>query len=329
MAFSTDTSNPVFTHSPGIAQTVVLVDGIARSGKSIIAPIISSFDRVEILRVDETLDITSSLYAMGQISRDATIAMLRMKIDINLYNGLIGRDSNLRFGDYSSIWKNSNLLRSLKRLKSKEGAPVLETVENDRPIYQQTTHDQLGNIDLFIAAFGDGFKNIQMIRHPADMISSWMRRNWGNRIGTDPLAFTLTIYHQGQDLPFYAHGWEDAYIAATPAGRVVRAIEQVWDRNQSVYQSLDETQRQQVFFISFEDFVKRPDAHIQPLADFLGSATTRRTPGAIKRENCPRTLDSDIFQTIRSVENQVSIDESAIMHRMIGEYERLAAENAR
>ena len=125
MAFSTDTFDPVFTHGPGIAQTVVLVDGIARSGKSIIAPIISSFDRVEILRVDETLDITSSLYAMRQITRDATVAMLRMKIDINLYNGLIGRDSNLRFGDYSSVWKNSNLLRSLKRLRAKEGAPVL------------------------------------------------------------------------------------------------------------------------------------------------------------------------------------------------------------
>ena len=329
MAFTTSTSTPVFTHGPGIAQIVVLVDGIARSGKSIIAPIISSFDRVEILRVDETLDITSSLYTMGQISRESTVAMLRLKIDINLYNGLIGRDSNLRFGDYSSVWKNSNLLRSLRRLKSSEGQRVLETVQNDRPIYQQTTHDQLGNIDLFIQAFGDGFRNIQMIRHPADMISSWMRRDWGSRVGSDPLAFTLTISHQGQNLPFYAHGWEDEYISASPAGRVVRAIEQIWDRNQSVYESLDEAHKQQVFFISFEDFVQRPDAHIEELADFLGSSTTKRTKGAMKRENCPRTLKSNISQTIKSVEQQVSSEETAIMHRLTGEYEKLAAANTR
>ena len=168
-----------------------------------------------------------------------------------------------------------------------------------------------------------------MIRHPADMISSWMRRDWGSRIGTDPLAFTLTIQHQGQFLPFYAHGWEDAYISATPAGRIVRAIEQIWDRNQSVYRSLDEAKQQQVFFISFEDFVQSPDVHVQQLAAFLGSATTKRTKSAVKRENCPRTLKTDMSETIKSVEKQVSSEESAIMHRLVEEYEQLAAANTR
>jgi len=252
-----------------------------------------------------------------------------MKTDINFYNGLIGRGANLRFGDYSSVWKNSNLFRSLKRLRSKEGSPVLATVANDHPIYQQTTHDQLGNVDLFIEAFGGGFRNIQMIRHPADMISSWMRRSWGSRIGNDPLAFSLTIRHDGQDLPFYAHRWEDEYVSASPTGRCIRIIEQIWDRNQRVYQSLDETRRKQVFFISFEEFVQRPDVHVQALADFLGSSMTNQTPRAIKNQNCPRVLSTGISETIKSVEKQVSGDEAQIMHRLIEEYEQLATANLR
>jgi len=324
MTATPETSALMFSHEARVAQTVVLVDGIVRSGKSMIAPIISSYERIEMLRVDETLDLTTALYEMGQVSRDAAVAMLRMKTDINLYNGLIGRDTNLRFGDYSSIWKNSNLWRNLKRLRSPEGKSVMAAVDKNRPIYQQTTHNQLSALNIFVEAFGTEFRNIQMIRHPASLIDSWMRRDWGSRIGTDPLAFTLCIQHRGQDLPYYALGWEDLYLSSSPAGRIVRIIGQLWDRNQSAYEAADEANRQQVFFIPFEDFAQRPSAHLRPLADFLGSATTKKTPGAVKRENCPRTLPANVEKTIRSIEDQVNPEESAILHRLIDEYETLA-----
>jgi hypothetical protein len=319
----------MLSREAGIAQRVVLVDGIARSGKAVIAPILSSFKNMEILRVEETLDLTGWIYAMGKIPRDAAVALLRMKTDINLYNGMIGRDTNFRFSDYSSVWKNSNPWRFVRRLRAKEGEPILQAARQYNPIYQQTTHDQLGNIHLFIDAFGSQFRNVQMIRHPVDLVDSWMRRDLGNRFGVDPLAFTICFRHQGHDLPLYASGWEDAYLSASPAGRCVRMIEWVWDRNQRAYLSLNESQRKQVFFIPFEDFVERPLVHIVPLAQFLGSATTGRTNSALKRQKCPRTLHRDVMKKEQSIESQVSTEEMAIMKRLVDEYESLVLECAR
>jgi len=317
------------SRTSGIAQRVVLVDGIARSGKALIAPIISSFKNVEILRVEETLDLTGWIYAMGKISQDAAVAMLRMKTDINFYNGIIGRDTNFRFGDYSSVWKNSNPWRFFKRLRAKEGEPILNAVQQDGPIYQQTTHDQLGNLHLLTEAFGSQFRNIQMIRHPVDLVDSWMRRDLGNRFGVDPLAFTICFRHEGHDLPLYASGWEDEYLAASPAGRCIRMIEWIWDRNQRTYLSADETHRKQVFFIPFEDFVQRPMAYVGPLADFLGSATTGRTKNALKRQNCPRTLHHDVTKKEQSIEGQVTKEEMAVMKRLVDEYRSMVLECTR
>jgi hypothetical protein len=106
-------------------------------------------------------------------------------------------------------------------------------------------------------------------------------------------------------------------------------IEWIWNRNQSRYQSVDETQQNQVFFIPFEDFVQRPFVYVQPLAEFLGSATTKRTKGAVKRQNCPRTLQRDVTRTTRSIEELLSDQEADILHRLIAEYEALVGECAR
>ena len=187
----------------------------------------------------------------------------------------------------------------------------------------------MGNIDLCLGAFGNGLRNVQMIRHPVSLIDSWLRRDWGNRYGADPLAFAMCIRHQDQDLPFYAVGWEDVYLTASPLGRVIRMIEGVWDRNLHAYQSANEAQQRQGFFIPFEDFVQKPFAHLEPLAEFIGSAITKQTQGAVKRENCPRSLPGDIAQKAQLFEKQMSPEESVIMHRLIEEYEILARECSR
>lgn len=321
-----ETELPILSREARIAQTVVLVDGIARSGKAIIAPIIASFERVEMLRVEETIDLLGAIYQMGHISEDAAVLMLRMKTDISLYNGVIGRDTNFRLGDYSGVWKSNSPWQQIKRLKAPEGDEAVEAIKARRPIYQQTTHDQLLNFDIFFKAFGIDFRNIQMIRHPVDLIDSWNRRDWGSRYGIDPLAFSICIRYQDQDLPFYAKGWEDIYLSSSPTGRVIRMIEWVWDRNMQTYRSLDAAQQKLISFIPFEDFVERPFDFVEQLAAFLGSATTKRTKSALKKQNCPRNLIRDVSNKAQLINQNISQEETEIMQRLIEEYSALVSE---
>jgi hypothetical protein len=286
-------------------------------------PILASFDRVEIERLEEITDYLGVLYSMGKITRDAAVALFRMESDMHLYSSLIGRNTNFRFGDHSSVWRNPGRWRYFKRLFAKEGAPVVQTVLRERPIFQNVTHEQLANFGILHEAFGADLRIVEMVRHPVDLIDSWLRRGWGTRFGKDPLSFAFCIRHQEQDLPYYAIGWEQTYLSVSPAGRVIRIIQSLWDQNQTIFESLSAEQKRLVFIVPFESFTQRPWPYLAPLAQFIGSKTTRHTASALKRQRCPRKYEDRTAAKRLLLEQQVSPDEKDIVQRLVEEYETL------
>lgn len=308
-----------------LAPEVVLVDGISRSGKSLLCPILASFARVEIERAEEILEYVGALYCMGKIERDAAVTLLRLETDMHLYNSMIGRNTNFRFSDHSSVWNTPCPLRYLTRLLAPDGQAVVQRIEAEQPIYQDHTHDQLMNFDLFDEACRGRLRMIEMIRHPVELVDSWMRRGWGTRFGGDPTALTICIEHQGQELPYYALGWEELYVSSTPLGRVIRMIASVWDANQKAYRSLTAEQRQRVFLVVFEAFIQHPATSLELLAAFVGSRTTRHTTAAVRRQRCPRRYSLALRQQRQdAIERQASSEERAMLSRLIDEYEVLA-----
>lgn len=317
------TQAPNLSRELRLAKTVVFVDGIGRAGKSMMGPILASFDRVEIERYEEITEYVGALYSMGKITRDAAVTLLRTQSDMHLYYSLIGRNTNFRFGDHSSVWRNPGRWRYIRRIFGKDGASVVQTVLRDRPIFQNMTHDSLANFGILREAFGEDLHIVELVRHPVHLIDSWLRRGWGTRMGIDPLALTLCIRHQGQDLPYYAIGWEEAYLAASPAGRVIRMIQSVWDRNQTTFASLNAQEKRLIFFVPFESFIQRPWSYLEPLAQFIGTKTTRHTASALKRQKCPRKYEDKTAPKRLLLEQQVSPDEKKIVQRLVEEYETL------
>lgn len=328
MLVTTETNVPSLSRELRLARTVVFVDGITRAGKSMMSPILASFDRVEIERLEFITEYLGALYLMGKITRDAAVALLRTESDYHLYNSLIGRNTNFRFGDHSSVWRNPNRWRYFKRLFARDGAPVVETVLRDRPIFQNVTHDQLANFGVLHEAFGEDLRILELVRHPVDLVDSWLRRGLGIRFGTDPLSATFCIRHQGQDLPYYAIGWEETYLSASPAGRVIRMIQSLWDRNQTTFASLNAQEKRLVFFVPFESFIQRPWPYLEPLAEFIGTRTTRHTSGALKRQKCPRKYEDNTAPKRLMLEQQVSPDEKDIVQRLVEEYDTLVENTA-
>ena len=316
--------SPTLSREINYDATVVFVDGITRTGKSMMGPILASFDRVEIERVEEIFEYVGVLYRLGKVPRDAAVAMLKMETDMQIYNSMIGRNTNFRFGDHSGVWRNPRRLRYFRRLFAPEGDTVVRRIAVERPIYQNQTHDQLANFELYHEAFGDRFRIIEMIRHPVDLVDSWLRRGWGRRFGTDPRALKFCIRYEGQDLPYYALGWEKIYLHATPVGRVIRMIAGLWDSNLQAYRSLTPERKKVVLMISFEDFVQHPTPYLQPIANFLGTETTRHTRPALKRQKCPRRYSEEArMEKQRRIEAESSPEELRILERLIGESEEL------
>jgi hypothetical protein len=302
---------------------VVYVDGITRAGKSLIGPILNSLDRVELERHEETFEYVGALYRLGKIERDAAVATLKLRADMFLYDGLLGRNMNLRFGDQTGIWRQTRRLSSLKRLWSSEGPDVLTRIAAERPIFQNQTHDQLANFDLHREAFGEELRFVEVVRHPIGLIDSWIRRGWGTRFQSDPLAMTYTLESSDDQVPYYAAGWEAEFLAASPEGRVVGMISRIWRDIQDAYRGLTEAEAAQVHFIIFDKFILDPVPWIEPLASFLGTTATRHTKSMLKRRNLPRRSTADFDAIRKNLLTSISSEESKLVEELESEYHDL------
>jgi len=271
----------------------VMVDGLTRTGKSMLGPILASFERVEIERVEEKFEFVGGLARLGLLNRHAAISLLRLDADILLYNGLIGRNTNFRYGDHSGVMNYPSPRVYYERLTQPEGQDVVRRIQEGKPIFQNQTHDQLMNFRLFHDAFGSRLRMIQMLRHPVDLIDSWYRRGWGTRFGNDPTAFTHCIEFEGQDLPYYAAGWEHEYRRASSIGRVVRMIARLMSACRDEYKMLTQTQRGQIYFLRYDDFVVDPWPYVESVAGFLGTVVSDFTTDTVRRERCPRPAPTE------------------------------------
>ena len=66
---------PALSRGAHFSSTKVFVDGLTRTGKSMMGPILASFARVEIERVEEIIEYIGALHRMGKISQDAAVAL--------------------------------------------------------------------------------------------------------------------------------------------------------------------------------------------------------------------------------------------------------------
>ena len=142
-------NNIEFVRNNIIAKEVVLIDGAPRSAKSLLGQIIGSFHRVEIERMEPFIESIPILFHYNKISQDAATVLLKREVDIKLYDSMISRNTNFRFADRTSIFKDTNTFKYLKRLFKNEGKDVLNRIHQKKPIFQLMTHDMLQKSDIF------------------------------------------------------------------------------------------------------------------------------------------------------------------------------------
>ena len=306
-----------------LVGTIVYVDGITRAGKSLLGPVLASFERVELERMEEIIEYIGALYRLGKIERDAAVTTIQLRADAFLYNGLLGRNMNLRFGDHSSVWQQTGRMEFLKRLRAEEGPGVLNRINTGKPIFQNMTHDQLANFHLHKEAFGDDLYFVELVRHPVGLMESWLRRGWSTRFQVDPLALTYTLKWSETQVPYYAAGWEEEFMEASPEGRVIRMISQIWHDIQSTYDGLSDEEKGHVHYVIYDEFIRNPEPYLEPLAEFLGTKTTPDTGSILKLKNLPANRPVDADRIMNTIRTKISDEEAKMMDRLESEYHDL------
>lgn len=323
-----------------IAEEIIFVDGLWGTGKSIMGPVLGSFERVEKQKLDPIYEHLSVLDRFGKIDPDSGEAMMRLYADIALFNSMISREVNLRPFDESGLLNNPRPLEYMARLLYKDGDAVMERIREKRPILQIMTHQILPAARLAFRSFGERFRIIEMVRHPLYMAQHWF--SYIERCGRDPREFTLWIEDgSGPPLPWFSSGWEERYSSLSTMDKVIYSIKWLYEESEKALGGLSEGERSRVFLIPFERFVKDPWHFIGKLKAFLGVNPTERTKRVLRKQKCPRANLSagkghesygwsgplggddseDYSRRMEFVDAKASPEAAAELRRMCGSYE--------
>ena len=274
-----------------IASEVLFLDGISGTGKTMMGPILATFDRVEIQKLEHIYEYVCALRALNRIEEDAAEMLIGMYLDLTCYNLSISRETNFRWKDLSGVLANPRSWRYFKRLLERDGAAAVDRIQKDRPIVQIVSHQMLGiGLPLF-RTLGDRLKVIEMVRHPLNLVEHWASfMDW---VGREARDFTVWIRYGEQHLPWYALGWEETFLSSKAMDRAIHCLYWLNERMNGTLASLTERQRQQVLIIPFEHFVRVPDPFISQIEGLLNTKMTPLTRAELRRQKVPREITTD------------------------------------
>ena len=89
-------------------KNVAVVTGTYCSGKSMVAPIVSSLNNVEHVRKLLVVDQIFHLSHLKKIDQETAIFLVRQYLDKSFYEQLIGRNINFRIEDETSILRQEH-----------------------------------------------------------------------------------------------------------------------------------------------------------------------------------------------------------------------------
>lgn len=268
---------------PAVSPRLVLVDGLGRAGKMLMAKLVSNFRRMEYFQASEPIEHIPILWWLGKLDDETARSFLRIELDAAIYNRAIGRNLNSRKFDSSSVQLAIDHEEYARRASDPNVDRVMERFNDAGRTPLFLTHEALPHIELFLPIVSD-LCVIEVVRHPVDLVSSWYRRGWGVRYGADPVAFALTIAHGDRPVPWFAAGWAEEYLALSPMDRVIRSVRTLLDMTLEAYDNLPPDQRRQIHFVAYERLLAAPEREIAATATFLETEPMDGMPEILERE---------------------------------------------
>ena len=274
-----------------LSEKIVIVDGQPGCGKTMLSPIIASMNRVELLSYAVEIELICRLSHLKKIDNDAAIAMVRMLVDHKLYQTMMGRDTNFRYSDLSSVFQDSNPWRYFKRIFQKGDLVTPEKIKNERPILNLTTHDLLGWSNPVLSGLGEAVLFIEVVRHPLYMVKQ-LQLNM-QRLVNNARDIEVNIEYKGKQLPYFAHGWEEQFLNANSMEKAVTFIEKTTHATNKKRKMWEETSHVSIITIPFEKFVLDPWPYLKEIEKKLETKIGPRTNKIMKKQNVPRKVLAD------------------------------------
>jgi len=228
---------------------------------------------------------------MGKITSDAATAMVRMLSDYKLYNVMMSRDTNFRYSDLSSIFRNPFTWKYIKRMFAKGDDCIPEKIVREKPILHLTTHELLYISEPVFSGLGDRLTFIEVVRHPLYMLVQ-NKLNY-DRWTNNPRDINIYFEQDRSIHPFCEFEIEELCRRANSTEKAIFAMENIFRRAANNRKIMKEKYSAEILTIPFEKFVLDPHVFIAQIERLLGTSVTAKTRQIMKRENIPRKKIAD------------------------------------
>lgn len=272
-----------------LAKNIVIIDGMSGSGKSLLAPVITSLERAEMWQFSPVIENMCILDSLGEIDHDAAKAMIRLECDMALYNSYISRNTNFRPSDDSGTQNNRTDVKHKLRLLRKDGDEIVGRISAENPIMTFMVHYIFPASSVLFDALGERLKlYIIMTRNRDELVSNWVKGGWSYRYNADPRDWQPCVKVEDSVVPWFTKEWANEYHKLSPKEQAIKVIDRFNEATKYAYSSLHIYYGKKLMFIPFEDYSKHPDKYIDEICKRLD---TKRedTEGMMRQFSLPRT----------------------------------------
>lgn len=296
-----------FSKPLDLANNIVFLDGITRSGKLLLGTLVSSFNRMESFELGESFEHFMAALRLKRTSIDFSKAFLGIYLNQTLYNKMISRNVNFRKTDKTSIFNFRDPKLYKQRVNKKEGSDVLKRIKKEKPIFPLVTHDIMCNYNLF-TKLDLKVKFIEIYRNPFELVYSWYKRGHGRRMGKDPTHFTILLSNNNKKkYPWYLNKLPKKWNNLNEIEKCSHFVIQL--TNESVTNQKRIKNKNKIFTSSYERITENTFNELIKISKFLKTNLSKETSNIIKKSHCPNlSIRKKINNKKKFIKNNIRKD---------------------
>ncbi len=279
-----------------LLQNVLFIDGITRSGKSMVAPMFRSSDVFDPLVFSYDLEYVMAGLVSNQLSKEFAKSFFIKVINERIYDSTLGRNFNFRSNEISSIDKMVFIDDLKRRLDRKDGDDVLNVIKNQNVISPFFTHDMALHYDIFLSLELE-ILVIEVLRSPIEITYSWISKRWGERQLSDPRSFKHTILRDGILVPWQAKDFALEWLNATVEERCALVVV---DSTAKLLNQLQVNRSAQLLPVFYEDFATQTQSEVFRIARFLKVDPYQLDLSCLVSERLPRVIDPEVVNVLQA-----------------------------
>lgn len=317
--------NISLTSSNLIAKRILFIDGLSRSAKSLLGPIIGSFKKTYPMQHQNLIDNLLQLLQIKLVSESVCKSLINIFLNESIYYLNLSRGVNFRPEDNSSVLKDKNYKLFIKNLTKKEGDHVINQIKKDKKLPIYMSHDLLSVVDL-LEKIIPKFKILHIIRNPIDNIfsfySKYNKRYKEKKYNLDnPRFFSLAFKKKERLFPYYATNNSNYFLSLNNLEKSTYYYLKIIEKSQKKYKNFKN--KNKIKIVRFDDLAQDPKRIIYQFEKFLNKKTSSFTKIACKIEKVPRKIDYESREKkLRFIEKSINKKMFESLNKKIILYEK-------